>query len=396
VRISTSEVFANGIAAIQRAQGTLAHTQQQLASGRRILSPSDDPGGAVAALHLRDGLSSLDQYERNAVFAAARLSQQETTLASMGDVIARVRELTVRAANATETNESRRAIAVEVRELSATLLDAANTRDPNGEFIFAGFQSATQPFVRASDGTVAYQGDANRREVALSADRRMTIGDSGLAFMSIAEGPGAFAVEAGAANSGTAYVDESAAAGYASSPVAFTITFTAPDAYEIHDADGNVHPGSFAPGEAIEFEGVRVVIHGTPDVDDTFAVGPAVPRSVFDIVDALTAALLTPVTDNEDRARLHQATDRALASLDNALSSLFDLRATTGTRMRTVDRHVADSADQKLHLQTALSTVEDIDYAEAISRFNLQQVALQAAQQTYVQLSRLSLFDYIR
>jgi flagellar hook-associated protein 3 FlgL len=75
---------------------------------------------------------------------------------------------------------------------------------------------------------------------------------------------------------------------------------------------------------------------------------------------------------------------------------VLELRTSVGARLNTIDSQGLVSEDQTLQLKAALSSIEDLDYAEAISRFNLQQVALQAAQQTYVQLGRLSLFDFIR
>ena len=165
MRISTAQIFRQGITAIQNDQQAIANTQQQLSTGKRILRPSDDPSGAVQSLRLRDRLASTDQYARNGGLATSRLQQEEAALKQMGDALQRARELTVQAANATQTNESRAAIAQELRQISASLLDTANARDANGEYLFAGFRTTTRPFVTDASGAAQYLGDGGRRFV---------------------------------------------------------------------------------------------------------------------------------------------------------------------------------------------------------------------------------------
>lgn len=82
-------------------------------------------------------------------------------------------------------------------------------------------------------------------------------------------------------------------------------------------------------------------------------------------------------------------------NLDQALGNILDTRASVGSRLKTVENQRNINEDVLLQLRTTLSEIEDLDYAEAISRFNLQQTALQAAQQSYVQVQRLSLFNFI-
>src|SRR5690606_33862678 len=109
----------------------------------------------------------------------------------------------------------------------------------------------------------------------------------------------------------------------------------------------------------------------------------------------LADALDAPVTSEAGRARLNNAVNRALATLDQGLERLLDVRASVGARLKSVESQRNINEDVLLQLQTNLSDVEDLDYAEAISRFNLQQTTLQAAQQTYVQVQRLSLFNFL-
>lgn len=398
MRISTSEIFGNGINAIQRQQAQLTRTQEQLATGRRVLRPSEDPGAAVQALKLRERVAAVEQYTRNATLATSRLEGQETVLSQMGDALQRARELSVQAANATQTSESRAAIAREIRQLGDQLLDSANSRDASGEYLFAGFRSGNRPFVRDPSGRVEYLGDGGQRRVALSPDRSVAVGDSGLEWMSIPRGNGVYAVTPAPGNVGTARVNTAEITNPADvAPVSYTLEFTAPDTWALRGAAGDLlATGSYAPGQAIDVGGRRIVLDGTPAAGDRFEIAPAGVTSLFSIFDDLAAALEAPVNTPGAPARRDHAINVALGDIDQGIARVLELRTSVGARLNTIESQGVINEDQGLALKTALSAIEDLDYADAISRFNLQQVALQAAQQTYVQLGRLSLFDFIR
>jgi flagellar hook-associated protein 3 FlgL len=398
MRLSTADFFRTGLAQIERVQTKLAAVQRQLSSGKRIMSASDDPGGAVHALELRGRIAQVDQYARNAAAATGRLQHEEAGLADMASALQRVRELAVEAGNATQTDASRASIARELRQISTGLLDSANARDPSGEYVFAGYRSADVPFVKDATGRVAFVGDAGQRSVALSADRAVAVGDSGAELMTIPRGNGVFTVSADAANTGTGHAAQAAVVD--SGDVAaenFTIVMTTATDYEVRDGGGtSVATGTYVAGGAIDIGGRRIVLDGTPAAGDRFDVRPAGSASVFDIVDDLATALETPRSSPAEGAQLLQSTGAALQDLDQALGRVLDLRTTVGARLSTIDDQTAAGDGQKVRLQSELSGVEDLDYAEAISRFQLQQTALEAAQQTYVQVGRSSLFDFIR
>ncbi len=398
MRISTAQIFDGGIGAIQRNQASLATTQQQLATGKRILKPSDDPSGAIQSLKLGERIAAVDQYARNADAAVSRLQQQESVLTQISEALQRVRELTLQAANGTQSNESRAALALEIRQLAGGLLDGANARDASGEYMFAGYRSGSQPFVRDAGGAVAYLGDGGQRRVALSPDRSVAVGESGQTWMSIPRGNGIFTVTPDAGNAGTGRV----VAGEVLNPLlidngTLELVFTSAENWQLRDSDGLVlASGAYVPDQAIDYAGRRIVLSGTPQTGDSFAIEPAGVTSLFAIVDALAVELATPRNSAAANTLRDQSIASGLQNIDQALARVLALRTDVGARLNTIDSQGVVNEDQKLQLQTALLQLQDLDYAEAISRFNLQQVALQAAQQSYVQLGRLSLFDFIR
>lgn len=160
-------------------QASLSHTQQQLSTGKRIITPSDDPSGTTQALNVQQLIQMNDQYQKNAVSGQNQLEFEEGVLTSIGDALQRVRELAVQGLNTTLTAANRQSIATEVSQLLGTVLGLANTKDGNGKFIFSGFKSQTQPFVDMGGGVYNYQGDQGQHTVQINPQRQIPSGDTG-------------------------------------------------------------------------------------------------------------------------------------------------------------------------------------------------------------------------
>jgi len=193
-RVSTSLLFDRGISSMLEQQAKLSRTQIQVASGKRILSPKDDPAGAAYALDLRTAISQTEQYQANADRASSRLELQESTLQSVDNLIPRIKELTVQGLNDTNTPGDRRAISQELRHINDQLMALANTKDSNGEYIFAGFDANTIPFDNPAEGTFTYAGDTGSRSLQISATRQIQDRENGFdVFMDVESiGPGEF------------------------------------------------------------------------------------------------------------------------------------------------------------------------------------------------------------
>ena len=398
MRISTPQIFRQGSGAIVDQQARLSRTQLQLATGRRVLVPSDDPAASARILGLREVLSQAEQYQRNIDFARARLEQTETVLAGAGDVVQRVHELAVRVQNATFSDGDRRAVAAELRERLQELVALANSRDAGGEYLFAGYQSRTRPFALAADGTVSYNGDQGQRFVEIGAGRQLAVSDSGAElFMDFSSGNGTFVVDADAGNTGTGLIQTGTVTD-PSSWVAdtYTLTFTSATAYEVRDSGGAlITSGSYAEGAAIAFRGIQTAITGTPAAGDRFTVAASTSQDVFRVVDKLADALETATADAAGRTQVAQDANTALGELARVLDKLVTARGRIGARLNALEGQGQVNEDLLLRSRETLSVLEDLDYAEAVSRFQQQVTALQAAQQSYARIQQLSLFDYL-
>lgn len=300
MRISTAQIFRQSVDAMLEKQRELSKTELQVASGKRILNPSDDPAAQVQILDLREAQQRLLQYQRNADSATAKLDQEETALEGMENLLQRVRELAVQGNNDPVGSEGRSAIATEIRQHIEAFLQLANSKDANGEYIFAGFQSQTQPFSHDGAGNFSYSGDTGQRMVKIGDSREVAIGDPGSIFIDFAANGG------GTTNLGAV----------------------------LYNLASNLEAGN-----------------GDPD---------------------------------------------ALSDLDTALGQLLNVRAKVGARMNAIEDQKTANDAFELAVTKVRSSLEDLDYAEAVSKFNQQLTALQASQQSFIKIQGLSLFNFIR
>lgn len=397
MRVSTSMFHERAVAALTARQSELSRTQNQLATGLRVQQPADDPTAAVHILELERALSESGQFARNSTVARNRLSLEEQALADAGLVLQRVRELAVQANNAALDTDSRRMIAVELESRLAELTDLANRSDGAGEYLFAGYATGSAPFARGASG-VQYLGDAGVRYQQLGPTQRVADGHSGYeVFVDIGQGNGRFVTGADSANTGTGVIDAGAVTDPASwIPDDYTLRFTAPGAWQIVDAGAAVvASGAYSPGSAIEWRGARVVVTGQPAAGDSFSLAASRREDVFATLDRLVAAVKAPSGTPAEHARLANAIGAALTQLDHAGDHLLEVRASVGARLASVDQADATREDLDLELQSTLSELRDLDYAQAITRMNQQYAGLQAAQASYSRIAQLSLFDYL-
>jgi flagellar hook-associated protein 3 FlgL len=179
MRISTQMVQRFAVNGILDRQTDLSKTQQQLATGKRILTPADDPSGTTQVLALNEQISQNDQYSNNIGRLKSRLQAEESVLGSAGDILMRLRELALQSENTTYNAQARKDLAPEVKTLLGQMLDLANSKDGTGEYLFSGYQSDTQPFVDGGAGNYTFQGDQSQRSIQISATRSIQSSDSG-------------------------------------------------------------------------------------------------------------------------------------------------------------------------------------------------------------------------
>lgn len=399
MRVSSLQMFQQGISSIMAQQAKLSNTENQLATGKRVLTPADDPVAAAQILDISEDLALLDQYQRNANLAQGQLALEESTLTEVENTFQRVRELVVQANNATQSPETRRSIATEISARISELEALANTRDASGEYIFGGFQAQNQPFTR-SGSDVLYQGDDGQRFMQIGSSARVAVRDSGYdVFVAVPTGNGRFAVDTAAGNTGTLVAGTtSAASGFVSGE--YSINFTnpvgGPASYEVRDASSAlISSGTYEEGDTVSFAGASIDFSGIPGDGDSFSVTSSVRQDMFSSLQGIVSALENAGSAANEVAEVNNAMARGLENIDQALGNVSRVRTDVGVRLNNVDTQIQINDNFNLGLKETLSGIQDLDYAEAISRFNLELTALQAAQQAYVKMQGLSLFNYL-
>ncbi len=185
MRVATDQFYQQSLASILNDQARLSHTQQQLASGQKLLAPSDDPAAAAQIQGLDTAIAATDQFQRNADAATAQLNVENGALTSVVNGLQRAHDLAVQGLNGTQSAQTRQGIATEVQQILDQLVSVANTQDANGQYLFAGFQSGSPP-VAATGNTYTYSGDAGQQFIQVGPSRQVAVGDPGSAvFMSV-------------------------------------------------------------------------------------------------------------------------------------------------------------------------------------------------------------------
>ena len=520
MRVSTSQIYNIATLGMGKAQAEIVKTEEQIATGKRVLSPADDPVAAANILLLNQNIARTEQYKKNVDIADNSLSLEETNLQSIVELMQRMRELGVKAGNtAVLTAADYRSLAAEVDTRINELMNLQNTRNAAGQYIFAGYKGDIQPFVNNGGGNYAYLGDEGQLNLQASASVSVAVSDSGKKlFVDIPSSHNTFNTSASSANRATPaaiisvgqVVDQEAFDKFY--PEDMMITFNAPSAVAPAAANYTITERStgkvlvanalYTKGEEIEINGVSLNISGNPSPPtpaslpfnfeaptdfttnpatfkvsvngrtETFTIGSNV-TSAADFAAAMNAApngtklnnlgltataaglvsagganirvhsgtaaldsamglssttgvtstngvagdsffvestnkqgLLTTLSrfseamksvenNSESKAELAEIVAKTLINLTNAETNIVSVQGEIGARQNTLESARDLNLDVVLYSKQTLSSLEDVDVAEATIRLSMQTLVLQASQQGFAKVSQLTLFSYL-
>jgi flagellar hook-associated protein 3 FlgL len=307
MKISTQLLFERATKQMTTSQNNLAKSQAQLAQGKQIINPSDAPDQAATIQRLKSILTRQDSYQSALNNVQTRLEGEDSTLQSVSDLLIRSKEIALQANNDTLSPDNRKALGVELQGIRDQMLSLANSKDSNGNFLFAGSKVNNPPFVSVAGNSPQYVGDQTRMNVRVGENRSMPINRTGT----------------------DAFVP---------------VTRTLPDGTQ---------------------QGV----------------------GFFNVMDDLIKGV-----NNSDRPKMQGS----LGELDSLLGGLSMARANIGSGLKGIDQQTSVIEDTVLNLKSTLSSVEDLDYASAITKMNQQMLSLEAAQSSFAKISQLNLFNFIK
>jgi len=399
MRISTSLMYQTGLSTLGAQQSDLMHLFQQIGTGRRLVTPADDPLAAAQALNMSQTLALNTRYADNRAIAKQNLGIEENTLNSVTQALQDIKTRVVEAGNGTYADANRRSLADVLKNYRETLLGYANATDGNGQHLFSGYKGDAPAYVKASDGSIVWSGDSGQRMIQVDQTRRMSSGDVGAdIFNRATPGTNSYVATAHSSNSGTGLIGSTSVTDPAGANVgkSFSIAFSEVDidgdgtlemAYTVTIDDGVSSPTSLPPqayvdGQAIDLGGVSVVISGQPEAGDAFETEPAqsADLDLFATLDALIEILETPVDgDPVAQAKLTNILNTANQKITINHDNVLTVRASVGARLDELDKLDANGAQRGLGYEDHLSKLENVDWYQAISDLQLRQTALQAA-----------------
>jgi flagellar hook-associated protein 3 FlgL len=399
MRVTQSLEQSQFLSAINQLESNLSTTQNQISTGLSFTTAAQNPIAAGLVTDYNQALTQSQQFVTNSNSAQTSLNTEDSALTQMQTSLQSLRDLALEANNSSESPQDLSAIATQATQIQNTLLSVANTQDGNGNFIFAGFSTQTQPFALSATGAT-YSGDQGQRQVQIAPGQTVVVGDNGdLVFNQIKTGNGTFQATAAAGNTGTGVVSTATVADPADyTGGSFSIDFTTPNTYQVLDANNNVvTSGTFTNGQAISFSGVQVTLTGQPAAGDSFSVAPSSNQSIFTTVQNLVNALQQQgTTSAAGEAQLNNSINVAINNIDQALNQSETVQSSVGARLNSITTQQSMASSQQVQLQESISNLQGLNFASAITSLDQQNTTLSAAMQAFTLTQGLSLFKFIQ
>lgn len=395
MRLGTAHTYDAALELLMKRQVEMSGQQEKLTSGKRINRASDDPTGASQAERALTRLSRLETDQRSLELQRNALTVAESTLGESTSLIQRFRELVVSAGNTSYNTRDRETIALQLTGLRDQIFSLSNKTDSNGIPLFGGLGSAGAPFVDATAG-VAFQGiPGQRASTEISVPGAM---DGQAIWMKVPSGNGVFNIAPNPANTGAVWTDM----GQVTNPGAVTgdnyaIAFSVVAGVTTYSVTNTstattVATGQpFVSGQAITFDGLSMVVNGAPQNADAVQISPSTTMDMFAVLDDAISGIRNATTGSS----ASQAVAQALTQIDSGMDRLQAAQGQAGEWLNRADTITDAQAQQTVQLEADRSRAEDLDMVKGISDFQKTQTGYQAALQSYAQVQKLSLFNFI-
>lgn len=403
MRISTTQYFGMNVQTMDDQQSTLAQLYQQLSSGVSLATPSDNPVGAAQAVQLSMQGATLSQYADNQNTALSYLQAEDSSLTSVSNALTAITTQLVHAGDGSLNDANRGSIATALQGLRNQLVGLANGTDASGNYLYGGYQATTAPFSVGASGAVQYNGDNGVQNVQITNTRNIAVADTGQSVFLSTTLAGSSSVTGGSlSNTGTGAIG-GVTTNNTTDPTnqdKFTINFTSATTYTVTDntTSSTSAPQTYTAGQPITLGGggQSVTISGAPNAGDNFTVAPAARSAdVFANLDSVIAALQKPVSGASDQANLTNALNTALIQFHNTLNNVTTVQTSVGGREQEVQALQSITQSNSLQTQSNLADLTQTDLTSVISKYTMTQFSLQAAQQGFSMIQKLSLFNYI-
>lgn len=380
---------------LRRQENKIFHNQAQLASGKKLLSSSDDPLATHYIQSIGQQSEQLRQYMDAIILVRNRLEHHEVLVANSEDYADKAKRTVMEMINGSHSPEDRMAKTRELQEISNNLLTLANSQDESGNYVFAGTKPKNQPFFRDNLGNVKYAGDDYQRKMKVSNQLEMPTNDPGnQLYMKIDNPFGDYSPSYQLQDASELLLERATNLDFDDTS-SYRITFvdmgTGDFGYQLEKDGSVVKADVFDPAVGISNESLSIDIKGQITAGDVINLEPKKTISIFDSFRDANNLSRSSVSDASSTAELQRITKEFNA----AFIHLGKARTDVGARMNTLDIQEDLHEDFKLTLAKSQSAFEDLDYSQAVIEFNENSLALEASQKAFGKTKDLTLFNYI-
>jgi flagellar hook-associated protein 3 FlgL len=411
-RLGSANTYDTARSNLMSRQTALSNAQEHLTSGKRVSTASDDPTAAAQAERALTRISRIQTDQRALEAQKSAIAQAESTLGDVNDALQNFRELVVSAGNGAYSASERKSIAGQLSGLRDQVFALANRKDTNGQPLFGALASALTPFVGPQSVAPDYTFNGLPGQTASSEIAIPFALDGDSAFMLQAKRDGVFNTTAvSAANTlktdqvvltnaalvtGSSYTISGISIGPGSAAgmnkASYTLTET------VAGSSTPLLPGVSSSGPdyasasttiPIALPGLSFNLIGTPTLGDSVTLTPS--ASIFSVMDNAIRDIGSATTNTQAT----QAVSQALGNIDIGMGRISAVRGQAGDLLNRADRISSNQDKRSIQLESDRSRAEDLDMVKGISDFQNQQTGYQAALQSYAQVQKLSLFNYI-
>lgn len=421
-RIGTTFVYDNAVRNLGARQTSLSDLQERLTSGKRVMRASDDPVAAAQAERALTRLERIKTDQRALETQRNSMALAESTLGDADSLLKEARYLIVRAGSPSMSAADRKIIANQLTGLRDQLVTTANRKDTNGIPVLSALGSAATPFVGPSSTSAGYQFNGLPGQVGSGSASVPQALNGDAAFMFSPLRDGAYNANIALASTSTnrtlttgvvemnpANLDPNDPNSLAAVGKNYRVEISGIQTnndqtqvtYKVFDMSDPNSSTSFtttaitSPGTQTatipidKVPGIRFEIKGQPVVGDAIELKPA--TSVFSVLDEA----IQGIGEGENNDAVMQAVGQALGNLDKGVEQIIAMRSQAGEYLNRADRMMGDQDNRSLQLEADRSRAEDLDMIQGFSDFENQKTAYSAALQSYAQIQKLSLFNFI-
>lgn len=403
MRVTSNLIFNQSALSMQKANERYLAVQEKIAEQSDIIRPSDDPNGAGQLLRYDADTKLLEQYDQNMTLATNSLEYESVALESLNSTLDEINVLLIQSANGANSQDDLDTLAGEMESLLTSVADLMNSKNSNGQYIFAGTNSSSPAFVQNATGEYVYAGNEAQQMSQIGSTVTIATNDSGKSIFQDTWTRNTFSATASAGTATLEYTiadqdeydafieDTYSAVDATQNQFTLTTVAGSPDQYTVTDSTGAVlSTGDYVSGEAITYNGMEFTLTGAAGSTVDISLDQPTRDNVLNQVMTAINALRDPTLTTEEKAYYRLS---ASTSIENTQTNIATASSSVGARINTIDNQTEYSSAKQIYNDQAQENIGGLDIYKATTELELTESALSATQLLFQRVSALSLFN---